>query len=161
MSADRRSGGDRRSWRDSFHGPPHRHWPSESHADVGRFRCGPRVHLPSKHLDPTESAADTPQLQPSSQVDTAGFFAAVARKLPPSDVWCILYPSLRTMLSCDILEITADSCLAAALPPVKFLAAAQHSSLIVLAFKIDFGGCESGSAPKFSGCVLATLTPSA
>ena len=50
---------------------------------------------------------------------TAGFVAAAARNLPPSDVWCILYPSVRTMLHADVLELDDDSIMAALVAPVS------------------------------------------
>ncbi|ORY34315.1 hypothetical protein BCR39DRAFT_556705 [Naematelia encephala] len=50
---------------------------------------------------------------------TAGFIAAAARNLPPSDVWCILYPSLRPALHSDVLELDEESILSALLPPLS------------------------------------------
>ena len=51
-------------------------------------------------------------------VGTAGFVAAAARNLPPTDVWCILYPNVRTMLRSDILEMEEDAIIAALITPV-------------------------------------------
>ncbi len=45
--------------------------------------------------------------------------AAAARNLPQSDVWCILYPSLRVMLQSDVLELDEESIMAALVPPVR------------------------------------------
>lgn len=50
---------------------------------------------------------------------TAGFIAAAARNLPTSDVWCILYPSLRSSLRSDIVTLDEDSILNALSPPVS------------------------------------------
>lgn len=50
---------------------------------------------------------------------TAGFIAAAARNLPPSDVWCILYPSVRTLLHSDILELDEESIMSSLVPPVR------------------------------------------
>ncbi|WVN90927.1 uncharacterized protein L203_106172 [Cryptococcus depauperatus CBS 7841] len=48
-----------------------------------------------------------------------GFIVAAARNLPFSDVWCILYPSIRPMLRSDIKEINETSLIAALLPPLS------------------------------------------
>ncbi|KAI9635914.1 uncharacterized protein MKK02DRAFT_25800 [Dioszegia hungarica] len=55
-----------------------------------------------------------------------GLVAAAAKNLPPSDVWCILYPALRTMLRSDILVVDEPSMLSSLLSPLsraKFIAA--------------------------------------
>nr|XP_019002677.1 VPS15 protein kinase [Kwoniella mangroviensis CBS 8507]OCF66138.1 VPS15 protein kinase [Kwoniella mangroviensis CBS 8507] len=49
---------------------------------------------------------------------TAGFIAAAARNLPPTDVWCILYPGIRPLLHADIKEMNEISILSAILPPL-------------------------------------------
>lgn len=49
----------------------------------------------------------------------AGFIAAAAKNLPTSDVWCILYPSLRSSLRSDIVTLDEDSILNALSPPVS------------------------------------------
>ncbi|KAF9224775.1 ARM repeat-containing protein [Gyrodon lividus] len=46
------------------------------------------------------------------------FIASAAKRLQPSDVWCILYPSLRHLLRCDVKEIDEQSLLVAMKPPV-------------------------------------------
>lgn len=51
-------------------------------------------------------------------VGAAAFIAAAALHLPPSDVWCILYPSLRHFLKSDVAEINELSLLVAMKPPV-------------------------------------------
>ncbi|KIJ63655.1 hypothetical protein HYDPIDRAFT_175967 [Hydnomerulius pinastri MD-312] len=48
----------------------------------------------------------------------AAFIASAAKHLQPSDVWCILYPSLRHLLRCDVKEIDEQSLLAAMKPPL-------------------------------------------
>ena len=50
---------------------------------------------------------------------SAGFVAAAARNLPTSDVWCILYPSIRTLLHSDVLELDEESIMAAIITPVS------------------------------------------
>jgi phosphoinositide-3-kinase regulatory subunit 4 len=49
----------------------------------------------------------------------ASFIAAAAKCLPQSDVWCILYPSLRHLLRSDVKEIEEQSLLSAMKPPVS------------------------------------------
>ncbi|KAJ3852330.1 hypothetical protein EV368DRAFT_41251 [Lentinula lateritia] len=46
----------------------------------------------------------------------AAFIAAAAKHLPPSDVWCILYPSLRHFLKSDVETIDEKSLLSAMKP---------------------------------------------
>ncbi|KAH7882946.1 hypothetical protein F5I97DRAFT_1938850 [Phlebopus sp. FC_14] len=48
----------------------------------------------------------------------AAFIASAAKHLPPSDAWCILYPSLHHLLRCDIKETDELSLLAAMKAPV-------------------------------------------
>ncbi|KAG6877788.1 hypothetical protein C0993_003882 [Termitomyces sp. T159_Od127] len=49
---------------------------------------------------------------------SAAFIASAVRHLPPSDVWCILYPSLRHFLKCDVKEVEELSLLMAMKPPL-------------------------------------------
>ncbi|WRT63674.1 uncharacterized protein IL334_000597 [Kwoniella shivajii] len=62
---------------------------------------------------------------------TAGFIAAAARNLPPTDVWCILYPGIRTMLHSDIKEMSEESIMSALLSPLprSTLVAAKVAAL--------------------------------
>ncbi|KAG1737490.1 uncharacterized protein EDB91DRAFT_1140136 [Suillus paluster] len=48
----------------------------------------------------------------------ASFIAAAAKCLPQSDVWCILYPSLRHLLRSDVKEIEEQSLLSAMKAPI-------------------------------------------
>ncbi|KIJ16339.1 hypothetical protein PAXINDRAFT_132235 [Paxillus involutus ATCC 200175] len=48
----------------------------------------------------------------------AAFIASAAKRLQPSDVWCILYPSLRHLLRCDVKEIDEQNLLAAMKPSI-------------------------------------------
>ncbi|KAF5339043.1 hypothetical protein D9758_014111 [Tetrapyrgos nigripes] len=48
----------------------------------------------------------------------AAFIASAAKHLPPSDNWCILYPSLRHLLKSDVVEIDEQSLLSAMKPPI-------------------------------------------
>ena len=59
----------------------------------------------------------------SSILGAAAFIAAAARRLPASDVWCILYPSLKHFLRSDIREVDERSMLIAMKPPVSVNAA--------------------------------------
>ncbi|KAJ7835392.1 hypothetical protein B0H14DRAFT_2796790 [Mycena olivaceomarginata] len=49
----------------------------------------------------------------------AAFIVSAASHLPPSDVWCILYPSLRHFLKSDIVIIDEQSLLTAMKPPLS------------------------------------------
>ncbi|TFK75636.1 ARM repeat-containing protein [Pluteus cervinus] len=49
---------------------------------------------------------------------TVGFIASAAKQLPTTDVWCILYPSLRHFLKSDIVTIDEPTLLAALKPPL-------------------------------------------
>ncbi|KAG6380174.1 hypothetical protein JVT61DRAFT_8263 [Boletus reticuloceps] len=49
---------------------------------------------------------------------TAAFIASAAKHLQPSDVWCILYPSLRHLLRCDLGEVDEQSLLVAMKSPL-------------------------------------------
>ncbi|WVR03468.1 hypothetical protein IAU60_000459 [Kwoniella sp. DSM 27419] len=62
---------------------------------------------------------------------TVGFIAAAARNLPPTDVWCILYPHIRPMLQGDVKALDEQSILAALVPPVarSTLVAAKVAAL--------------------------------
>lgn len=57
---------------------------------------------------------------------TAGFIAAAARNLSQTDVWCILYPSLRTLLHSDILEMDEENIMDAVISPVGFPSVFGH-----------------------------------
>lgn len=48
----------------------------------------------------------------------AAFIAAAAKHLPPSDVWCVVYPSLKYFLRSDLREADERSLLLAMKPPV-------------------------------------------
>ncbi|WVW81748.1 hypothetical protein I302_103744 [Kwoniella bestiolae CBS 10118] len=62
---------------------------------------------------------------------TAGFIAAAARNLPPTDIWCIVYPGIRPLLHSDIKEMDEISLLAALLSPLprSTLVAAKVAAL--------------------------------
>ncbi|KAF7329785.1 hypothetical protein MKEN_00241800 [Mycena kentingensis (nom. inval.)] len=49
----------------------------------------------------------------------AAFIVSAAAHLPTSDVWCILYPSLRHFLKSDVVEIDEQSLLTAMKPPLS------------------------------------------
>ncbi|TFK19255.1 ARM repeat-containing protein [Coprinopsis marcescibilis] len=48
----------------------------------------------------------------------AAFITSAAQHLPTSDIWCILYPSLRHFLKSDVTDITTLSLLRAMKPPL-------------------------------------------
>ncbi|KAK8845442.1 hypothetical protein IAR55_006155 [Kwoniella newhampshirensis] len=48
-----------------------------------------------------------------------GFVAAAARNLPPTDVWCIIYPNLRALLHSDVKELNEESLLSVLVPPLS------------------------------------------
>lgn len=48
----------------------------------------------------------------------AGFVAKAASQLPPSDIWCIIYPTIRPALRSDIVTLDEDSILSALVAPV-------------------------------------------
>ncbi|KIK42694.1 hypothetical protein CY34DRAFT_756993, partial [Suillus luteus UH-Slu-Lm8-n1] len=56
------------------------------------------------------------------------FIAAAAKCLPQSDVWCILYPSLRHLLRSDVKESKEQSLLSAMKPPVSLRPSASLST---------------------------------
>lgn len=49
----------------------------------------------------------------------ASFIASASKHLPATDVWCILYPSLRPLLRSDIQSISEHSLLLTLKPPVS------------------------------------------
>lgn len=55
-----------------------------------------------------------------ARTGAVAFLTSAAEHLPPSDIWCILYPSLRHYLTSDVAEIDAASVLRALKPPVSF-----------------------------------------
>ncbi|KAF8958945.1 hypothetical protein BDZ97DRAFT_1839964 [Flammula alnicola] len=48
----------------------------------------------------------------------AAFITSAGQHLPPSDIWCILYPSLRHFLKSDVAKIDEQSLLGAMKPPL-------------------------------------------
>ncbi|KAI1792388.1 hypothetical protein LXA43DRAFT_1132877 [Ganoderma leucocontextum] len=49
----------------------------------------------------------------------AAFIASAAKHLPPSDVWCILYPSLKHFLRSDVIDVDEKSLLLAMKRPLS------------------------------------------
>lgn len=49
----------------------------------------------------------------------AAFIASAAKHLPPSDVWCILYPSLKHFLRSDVRDVDEKSLLLAMKYPLS------------------------------------------
>ena len=62
------------------------------------------------------AAAD---IRTSGLEGAAAFIASAAKHLPPSDVWCILYPSLRFFLRSDVREVEEKALLLAMKPAVS------------------------------------------
>jgi hypothetical protein len=54
-------------------------------------------------------------------IGAVAFIAIAAKHLPSTDVWCILYPSLRHFLRSDVKVIDEQSLLTAMKPPVRFI----------------------------------------
>lgn len=54
----------------------------------------------------------------NNKLGAAAFMSSAAKHLPRSDVWCILYPSLRYFLKSDVVIIDESSLLTAMKPPV-------------------------------------------
>nr|XP_031863613.1 uncharacterized protein CI109_000865 [Kwoniella shandongensis]KAA5530685.1 hypothetical protein CI109_000865 [Kwoniella shandongensis] len=60
-----------------------------------------------------------------------GFIAAASRNLPLTDVWCILYPTLRPLLQSDVKEMDEESLMSALVSPLtrSTLVAAKLAAL--------------------------------
>jgi phosphoinositide-3-kinase regulatory subunit 4 len=56
----------------------------------------------------------------------AAFVTAAAKQLPSTDVWCILYPSLRHFIKADIHLIDEPTLLMCLKPPVRLEAGRDH-----------------------------------
>jgi len=63
--------------------------------------------------------SDTGLLTIGYYLGAAAFITAAGQHLPPSDIWCILYPSLRHFMKSDILIIDESGLLTALKPPVS------------------------------------------
>lgn len=50
---------------------------------------------------------------------TAAFLASTAKRLNPTDCWCILYPTIKRLLRADVKEITELALLDNAREPVS------------------------------------------
>ena len=90
--------------------------------DLGAYERYIGIPLPSQHLDTTRcvSLLLVVQCNPLTiTVGAAAFIASAAKYLPPSDVWCILYPSLKHMLRSDVRDVDERSLLIALKPPVS------------------------------------------
>ena len=90
-------------------------------ANLGADECNSGIPLSSKYLGAARWAGLTSvsiYAENFSRGATA-FIAAAAKHLPSSDVWCILYPSLRHFLRSDIKDIDEQSLLTAMKPPVR------------------------------------------
>ncbi|KAJ3515360.1 hypothetical protein NLJ89_g1813 [Agrocybe chaxingu] len=60
----------------------------------------------------------------------AAFITSAGQHLPPSDIWCILYPSLRHFLKSDIVIIDEQSLLSSMKPPQLGLTASDENKLL-------------------------------
>ena len=58
----------------------------------------------------------------------AAFIASAAKHLPPSDVWCILYPSLKHFLRSDVRDVDEKSLLLAMKRPVRPIACHKNAA---------------------------------
>ena len=98
-------------------------------ADMGTHECDSWVPVPSKYLDPARWVPFVSWThQPTADDDVYGpagaaaFIASAAKHLPPSDVWCILYPSLEHFLRSDVRDVDDKSLLLAMKRRVWFTA---------------------------------------
>ncbi|WOO86061.1 Phosphoinositide 3-kinase regulatory subunit 4 [Vanrija pseudolonga] len=86
----------------------------------------------------------------------AGFVAAAARHLSQTDVWCILYPSVRTALRADVLALDEESILSALVPPLSRATLQLAKSAALQSSPPGFW-----SAPPSRSTAKAALTKSA
>lgn len=84
----------------------------------------------------------------------AGFVAKAASQLPPSDIWCIIYPTIRPALRSDIVTLDEDSILSALVAPVcGYLAMALTPAAIAR----NIADCESRRTAEFAFWILERL----
>jgi hypothetical protein len=57
----------------------------------------------------------------SRGIGATSFITSAAQHLPPTDVWCILYPSLKHFLKADVAIINEQGLLTVMKPPVSRL----------------------------------------
>jgi phosphoinositide-3-kinase regulatory subunit 4 len=93
-------------------------------ADMGVDERNSGIPLSSKYLDTTRFVICVRLgiLDIDKKVEllaAAAFITTAAEHLPPSDIWCILYPSLRHFLKSDVVKIDEQSILAAMKRPVS------------------------------------------
>ena len=106
-------------------------------ADMGVDERNSGIPLSSKHLDTTRfvflfgrGIVDIDEK--IELLAAAAFITTAAEHLPPSDIWCILYPSLRHFLKSDVVKIDEQSILSAMKRPVSFSCHLKFSGLIFI-----------------------------
>lgn len=77
------------------------------------------LYHPNNWIRQGESAHEGEAVVTEFHIGAAAFIAASAKHLPPSDVWCILYPSLKHFLRSDIRDVDERSLLIALKPAVS------------------------------------------
>ncbi|KZT00186.1 ARM repeat-containing protein [Laetiporus sulphureus 93-53] len=89
----------------------------------------------------------------------AAFIASAAKHLPPGDVWCVLYPSLKHFLRSDVRDVDERSLLIALKPPLSrqiFDAAVQWA---MKSEKSTFWRTYRGAKPDSPRDSLAAVRP--
>lgn len=97
---------------------------------MGTYERNSWVPLPSEYLDTarcalctTWNASRDADIRLCGMEGAAAFIASAAKHLPPSDVWCILYPSLKHFLRSDVRDVDEKTLLLAMKTPVWNFAA--------------------------------------
>lgn len=67
---------------------------------------------------------------------TVAFISAAVAHLPSSDVWCILYPSLRHFLRSDVATITEQSLLSTMKPQVWYLSVYNNRRRVEISLQL-------------------------
>jgi len=104
---------------------------------MGAHECYLGLFVSSEHLDQAgyvTATCLTCYVAHSMDVGAAAFISSAGQHLPPSDIWCILYPSLRHFMKSDIVTIDEQSLLSTMKLPVSlFLVTFERSSPFVAA----------------------------
>jgi phosphoinositide-3-kinase regulatory subunit 4 len=106
-------------------------WLVPENENLGIDACHSWIFVPSKSVDTTRwvSLWQTNRVL-RLLIGAAAFIAAAAKHLPSSDAWCILYPTLRHFLKCDIATIDEQSLLSAMKTPVRHCIDSQLEPIV-------------------------------
>lgn len=92
-----------------------------THANMGAHERHTQFPISPQYMDQTRYA--NVHLSRKTLTDVisgaAAFISAATKRLPASDVWCILYPSLKHFLRSDVREVDERSLLIAMKPSVS------------------------------------------